>query len=241
MITKVTITGADQSIHPQALADLSGDFPFVEWGILVSRKQSSGPRFPSAGWILELAAVKNEFNLNHPGLPMQLSMHLCGAYVREFLKGDFHFWDNLPAHLFERVQLNTHGEPHTWSPFRVAHFIASHSRHEFIFQYDNVNHVVTAYELDKVSALYDLSHGAGILPEFWPLPLKNCKYGYAGGLGPHNLKEQMEEINQVSGNEEVWIDMETQVRSGSSLEKFDLDKVHRCLEIANAHMISVVK
>ena len=33
----VTITGADDSIQPSQLLDLQKEFPFVEWGILLSR------------------------------------------------------------------------------------------------------------------------------------------------------------------------------------------------------------
>ena len=36
-LTRVTITGADDSVEPRALAELSEAFPFVEWGLLMSK------------------------------------------------------------------------------------------------------------------------------------------------------------------------------------------------------------
>jgi hypothetical protein len=53
--------------------------------------------------------------------------------------------------------------------------------------------------------------------------------GYAGGLGPDNLAEELRRIEEVAGDAEVWIDMETNVRTA---ERFDLDKVRRCYDLA---------
>ena len=36
ILDRVTITGADDSIHVEQLAELSQAYPYVEWGILVS-------------------------------------------------------------------------------------------------------------------------------------------------------------------------------------------------------------
>lgn len=236
MIKRVTMTGADRSVYPQSLSDLSGDFPFVEWGILQSRKSNDWrPRFPGPSWLTEMARMKEK----NPEI--KLSLHLCGEYVKEFLVGDFRVWEELPVNLFERVQLNTHGEPHEWKALPVAAFIDDHPNHEFIFQYDNVNtdllEAVAKAGVKNISALYDLSHGAGILPKEYPRPLEFCKTGYAGGLGPQNLESEIKKIMEASHNHETWIDMETHVRSFKPIEighddVFDLDKVQRCLEIA---------
>jgi hypothetical protein len=93
--------------------------------------------------------------------------------------------------------------------------------------------------------------GAGILPREWPKPIyldvhpgddgcgvqQHRYHGYAGGLGPDNLAEQIPLIlAAAAGNEHtaegrIWIDMETRVRSSDD-RTFDLAKVRRCLEIA---------
>lgn len=231
MIKKVTITGADRGVYPQQLADLSQEFPFVEWGILASRKQIDSPRFPGPAWLIELARIKQSYKELH------LSLHLCGAYVREFLKGYAAFMHELPVKLFDRIQLNTHGEPHEWSAEPVINFIKNLPEKEFIFQYDNVNtdllEIVAKSGVTNISALYDLSHGAGLLPNEWPRPLDYCNVGYAGGLGPRNLKDQIKKIESVVGDREIWIDMETHVRT---MESFDIEKAKHCLEIVSRHL-----
>lgn len=262
MITRVTITGADRSIHPEQLAQFSEKYPFVEWGILASRKQMDSPRFPGPAWLIELARVKYEFDRQHFKQRMNLSLHLCGAYVREVFRGNYDFMHELPINLFDRIQLNTHGEPHEWDVVGVERIMGELlPEKEFIFQYDNVNTDLLEIiaKRDKVknfSALYDLSHGAGILPKQWPAPLAYCKTGYAGGLGPMNLDTEMQKILTVVKSSpyrnvekdkngdliiteteaKVWIDMETHVRSGQSLEKFDPENVHDALKIAEKYM-----
>lgn len=238
MITRVTITGADRSIHPEQLAQFSEKYPFVEWGILASRKQMDSPRFPGSAWLLELARVKRKFDENHQQ-KMNLSLHLCGAYVREVFMGEDKFTTELPINLFDRIQLNTHGEPHEWNVVAVEQLMDVYGAagKEFIFQYDNINTdlletIAKRGKVTNFSALYDLSHGAGILPKQWPAPLAYCKTGYAGGLGPHNLGWNMSNIDEISIGKEVWIDMETRVRSGQWLENFDPENVHDALRIA---------
>jgi hypothetical protein len=106
---------------------------------------------------------------------------------------------------------------------------------EFIFQFDNVNAnlILQAKELQvNHSALFDLSHGIGKLPSAWPDLLPYTKCGYAGGLSPDNLREQMLRIEEKAGDTPVWIDMETHVRSDND-RQFNLAKVRRCLEIAS--------
>jgi len=51
-LDRVTITGADNSVeNMHEIFDLSQQFPFVEWGILVSHSSVGKPRFPSLMWI----------------------------------------------------------------------------------------------------------------------------------------------------------------------------------------------
>ncbi len=112
--------------------------------------------------------------------------------------------------------------------------LAVYQEKEFIFQYDNVNTVfVDLAKQAKVnfSALFDLSHGIGILPSEWPNLLDGVKCGYAGGLSPENLEEQIKRIEEKAGDTEIWIDMETHVRSNYDM-LFDLQKVRQCLDIA---------
>ena len=79
------------------------------------------------------------------------------------------------------------------------------------------------------STLFDMSHGAGILPKEWLAPIDGVRCGYAGGLSPENVVSQIKLIESKVGNYELWIDMETQIRSNAD-QQFDLGKVVAVLE-----------
>ena len=118
-----------------------------------------------------------------------------------------------------------------------------------IFQYDTVNtnamlacvgqHVHDEYESADlgIAALYDLSHGAGVLPEEWSHPLARTAIpcGFAGGLSPENVASQIEKILLVMGDTPFWIDAETHLRSDGD-RQFDLAKVRRFLEAAKPYV-----
>lgn len=231
-LDRVTITGADNSVSAKSLLDLSAAFPFVEWGILVSAKQMGAPRFPTIQWVEMLqalvAAQEGE---------VRLSLHVCGYWVRAFMVGAI----EMPLHLlgsFQRMQLNFHGESILFEPEKCVHALAGTGVPQIIFQIDgNQGQTMLAAVSDgrqsfECVPLFDVSHGAGVLPYAWPKPLDPDTYqGYAGGLGPDNLERQLDLIAEAAGDTPIWIDMETRVRSDDD-QRFDLDKVVRCLEIA---------
>lgn len=241
MIKLVTMTGADDSVMPERIFETSDKFPFVEWAILVSRTSAGTPRFPSLRWIDKVAELNNERIIG--GKPsINLSCHLCGKYVRELLIGNGEFiteelddvWN-----IFSRVQINTHAEPHDIDAFYLTSLLNMHNDKEFIFQYDGVNGE-TLLNLQFIppthySTLFDLSHGAGLLPESWPALLPGIKCGYAGGIGPDNIEQQIIKINEIVGDVDTWVDMETKVRSANN-QQFDIMKVEQCLRIAEPYI-----
>lgn len=237
MITKVTITGADDSIAPADLLPISQEFPFVEWGILCSYNSIGLNRFPSREWLDTLTYFKKA-----DGAELKLSCHLCGKYVNTVLLGDVaSVVESLTKEtwsIFDRVQINTHGKSHSISSAMFSKLHDFYPEKEIIFQYDGKNDGVLpwaeTYELNH-SALFDLSHGVGKLPSQWPDLLPGIKCGYAGGLSPQNLREQIERIEEKAGNTEIWIDMETHVRSDDD-RLFDLEKVRECLRISSEYV-----
>jgi len=230
MITKVTITGADDSIKPEQLIYFTHKYPFVEWGILVSRDNYGTARFPSTKWMSELC------RLNLP-----ISLHLCGRYVRDFLKGDYYFTDEIDFILnaAKRVQINTHSINHSVYGENINEYLSFNQDKEFIFQYDNVNTYLLCYLLGKkarnFSTLFDLSGGKGVLPSHWPKPIEGIKCGYAGGISPDNIDNQINKIESIVGLTNIWIDMETHVRSNND-QLFDLTKVDKCLKISSNYI-----
>jgi tRNA-splicing ligase RtcB len=87
-----------------------------------------------------------------------------------------------------------------------------------------------------IAALYDLSHGGGVLPEKWDHPLAKTAIpcGFAGGLSPENVASQIAKIQDVMGEADFWIDAETHLRSADD-RQFDLAKVRRFLEAAKPY------
>ena len=257
MLKKVTVTGADDSVKPSDLVEVVAEYPFVEFGILFSGSKNrvraregdppipNRPRFPSLDWILELLCEVE------PKSHLALSCHLCGQAARDFLEGVY-LGGPQPINLhFKRCQVNTHGMPHDFDARRLRETVRQMTINgqQAIFQYDRVNtdamlsctgrHVHDEYEsLDlSIAALYDLSHGAGVLPEEWDHPLAKTAIpcGFAGGLSPENVASQIEKILPVVGETPFWIDAETHLRSDDD-RRFDLERVRRFLEEARPYV-----
>ena len=227
MLTTVTITGADDSTPIQGLLDLSAEFPFVEWGILVSLKQEGADRFPTRQWSDLFAIKAAEVNA-------QVAMHVCGEWVRRIMTGTMD-WNDFPEVRIaaERVQINTHAEQHIVTS-AVIDWIAKRNNKEFIFQLDGVNDLVFEACVNRrlrVTGLFDRSHGAGVLPKMWPTPFfqEVARYGYAGGLGPMNVEAEVPKIRAARMKYDFWIDMEGRVMDDEN--SLDLSKVRKVLEL----------
>jgi hypothetical protein len=246
-LDRVTITGADDSVSPHALAGLAADFPFVEFGILASATKSVGePRYPTLAWMdtfRELAMSKR----------LRASLHLCGRWTRLLMIGEIEPIVLQLANGFGRIQLNFRPDKTPCEPSKAMKALDRVRRCsvfgrdlEFIFQLEGVhgNDRLEDIAVDYVNAygepcnmvgLFDMSGGAGRLPGKWPAPMYHNEgvfdyHGYAGGLGPDNLAEQLPLIGEAAGETRIWVDMETKVRSDND-RQFDLAKVRRCLEI----------
>lgn len=231
MLDRVTITGPDNSIRPEELVPLSERFPFVEWAILLSQRSAGNPRYPSQSWLDELRAVAKEHNL-------KLAGHVCGSWVRDLVihKKPTVFEEHPDfLEMFPRIQLN-------FSPYHAAQLfldvLKPYPEHQFIFQVGSKGkaekETLLRLGLDKglnLAVLFDRSGGKGVLPASWPEPLDPFYCGYAGGLGPDTLAEQLPKIDDVAGRITYWIDMESRVRSNDD-QLFDLEKVRTCLEIS---------
>lgn len=239
----VTMTGADQSVtNLDDLFSTFHHFPFVEWGILVSFQHTNAPRFPSHAWITDLVMENQRRGrrVQRPHGLMPLSLHLCGRYVRDLLNGGTLVQDTFGDLLsgFQRIQLNFHGDPHRLAIEPFLDRIQAWQETELILQVDNVNtsllHLLHTHGR-AVSALFDTSGGAGIVPHEWPALLP-FPCGYAGGLGPETLPIQLPRIAERVQDQTTWIDMERRIRSTDD-ESFLLDKVHTCLALAQPYTL----
>ena len=257
ILNRVTITGADDDTPVQEMISIYRRFPFMEWGILLSRSHSmatSKPsaRFPSFDWLRKLynASAQEDTFLKLSGWiyrkPFPLSGHLCGEWVGELLRGHDVFARDiapLPS-MFSRFQINTHGQEYRHELDCFAYMLKTNGwafSKQFIIQMDGVNDKVFEYIKDTphiISApLFDMSHGQGVAPDVWPAyPGRYC--GYAGGLSPDNLDAEMEKIYAITtkdgSNGPIWIDTETGVRTD---DKLDYNKVWAFLEKAEPWVI----
>lgn len=213
MLKHVTITGADDNVSYTALHNLALEFPFVEWGLLVSGKRSGEDRYPSAEWL--------------HGFPKHLrhSLHLCGSDARAFMDGTRML---LVCGFASRIQLNG------WSPGAIdlAHVKEFSVQHqvEVILQCRRQEEIDAAYmEAAAIggSVLLDASGGTGKTIEEIPASrMVFVKTGYAGGLGQKTAAHVVRSV-RLRCDAPFWVDMESNVRTNNRL---DLEKVRAVLE-----------
>lgn len=223
----VTLTGADDSVSPENLVQLSNKYPFVEWGILIGSRNGV-PRFPSLEWIEKLAKIDTKINL---------SLHVCGSYLDEILNNCELLF---PVNIFSRIQLNFHGiSIPKKSSLNILKICELHTNKTFIVQLDGINDWVLSLLLNNnisATGLYDYSHGAGIRPRSW---IENswsfndiqC-IGYAGGIGPESVITDTKNIEKCAKGK-FWIDMETKLRSINNGDIFDCAKCEYVLKAIN--------
>jgi len=234
ILNRVTITGADDSIQPEALGRLHSEYPFVEWGILVSASSHGAgrSRFPSYRWLRAFLDYCDGLNK-----PMPWSVHVCGAWVKDICIGDYSWRKEhrLVCELIDRadrMQLNFHACAHRVRLPAFTEGLKKNFRGQLILQSDGVNDALIRQirdEHDKVAVLHDRSGGAGELPLSWPSLVKGMYNGYAGGLSPMNVARELLKLEEIVGGETVWIDVESKVRSGSN-RQFSASLVHEFLE-----------
>ena len=82
--------GADDTVDPAALREISEQHGWVEWGILFRPDNAGSPRFASDEWLTRLGQV------NSAGR-MRLAGHLCATHVDDLLRGDTSFVRKLQA------------------------------------------------------------------------------------------------------------------------------------------------
>lgn len=245
MLKLVTLTGADDSIGGHAgldeMIEISSEFPFVEWGILIGSKQ--GSRFPNATFWQKLSERRSQFEAAR----VSLSLHLCGDPLRSLIHyGRLALPTFVPWGLFQRVQLNWHGTPIEPVQWRLAirgleelGRVMPGRFSEAIFQLDGVNDRLfhdfdpegtPGFLRPMLSGLFDASHGGGVTPDKWPTPEPGQTWcGFAGGLGPNNIREELERIAAVAGERPFWVDMESSLFNDRG--SFDFG---RCLYVLDA-------
>ena len=222
-----SITGADDAVDPQELLKLSSEFPFAEWAILLLPARTGTARFPSTEWIRNFSKLAQG---------LHTAMHLCDGALLGFIRGDTEILGLMSG--FKRIQLNLKfGDVEgKYDPADLVKRVRDNAQFQFIIQYgkDKQSLLPLLADVPNHAVLYDDSAGRGISPDSWEPPLPGHFCGYAGGLNPANVAQQIEIISKVAPGYTTWIDMETGVRTD---DKFDLSKVRRVLELSKPYAV----
>eukprot|EP00284_Hemiselmis_tepida_P013891 CAMPEP_0174917586 /NCGR_PEP_ID=MMETSP1355-20121228/2554_1 /TAXON_ID=464990 /ORGANISM="Hemiselmis tepida, Strain CCMP443" /LENGTH=247 /DNA_ID=CAMNT_0016162695 /DNA_START=87 /DNA_END=830 /DNA_ORIENTATION=+ len=233
--------GADDSVDPRLLAAISARYGWVEWGVLFRDDKQGQPRFATFGWVDELNGVNKDRR-------MRLAGHLCSKYAIDLLKGDTAFVRSMyEDHGFTRFQLNATaannvdtsqlGAGGADALRKVAEELPGC---EFIIQANDETEVLWKPLLassppENLSFLFDESKGLGVVAASYPAPPPNgVRFGYTGGLGPKNIGVQMSKMLSAAGDREIWVDMESSLRTklegGDDI--FDVYKAMSCIRVA---------
>ena len=224
-----SLTGIDEATPLVELAVVSDMYPYAEWGFLYSPKRQGSPgRYPS------VARMQRAFGELPPYV--RLALHVGGAGVSQLLDGE-----QVVCGLLEqvrarggRVQLNFDAAGGEVDLRRLRQFILARPALVFITQHNESNRTVAPVLADvpNHAILFDSSLGRGIAPQGWQRPIDPVPCGYAGGLGPENLGQQLPRIYEAAGQAEFWIDMEERLRDEH--DRFSMTLARKCLEIVSA-------
>jgi hypothetical protein len=128
---------------------------------------------------------------------------VCGRVARQQLV-DRKLDDVLAS--VQRVQVNGR-----LSPQELSTICAQFKLHTVITQHNDANKALLRLDIRNHSLLLDSSGGRGQSPDSWIRPGTRKPFGFAGGLGPENLLQELPNITAVAADE-WWIDMEGKLR-----------------------------
>ena len=205
----ITLSGVDEGTpfsDLTHLAELGAEIVF-----LYTFDPEDRHRYPPEVWI------ENALRLlwkNHTAL------HVCGTRARkELLDGNL----EQMAHGVNRIQVN--GQVSTSELLRLCNLMPYIP---VITQHTEANADLLSVGAKNHALLVDSSGGRGLLPTCWERPETAKAVGFAGGLTPDNLAEELPKIAAVAKGE-WWLDMETSLRDEN--DWFSVPKALKVMEI----------
>jgi len=198
----ITVTGADEATDVAALSKLD-----AEIGLLYTATPEGRRRYPSRDWI---AAAANK-------LP-RLSIHVCGSTARQQLHEH-----QLPDIVLRAQRIQVNGAV---TLVELQMLCARYPKHTIITQHNLKNIGLASSTILNHARLQDASGGAGILAAKWQLNESPRPFGFAGGLSPENLAEQMPQILKVA-RPGWWIDLESSLREDDA---FSVERARRAVD-----------
>jgi hypothetical protein len=224
-----SLTGIDETTPLVELAVVSDMYPYAEWGFLYSPRQQGTPgRYPS------VARIERAFKELPPYV--RVALHVCGAGVSQLLDGErvvCRLADQLRAR-GGRVQLDFDAARSEVDLGRLRQLMLTHPDIVFITRHNDANKAVSQAlaGVPNHAILFDSSVGRGLSPQSWQRAAESIPCGYAGGLGPETLGQQLPRIYEAADKATFWIDMEERLRDEH--DRFSMSLARKCLEIVSA-------
>lgn len=241
-VTTVTITGADDTTNVRELAEIAREYPSVEWAILMSTSRKGSPRYPSEAW-------QRELRVELCARRMRVAAHLCGETARRLARGErevipenfLTFYDRIQLNGFDFMAADAETVPPVIALMRETSIFVPFT---FVLQARNsedltaATRIIRRAQTNRVEILFDPSGGTGQRVTTWPVPPRDVRLGYAGGIGPDNVREVLNAVSVATiftedlfskdnpGSHSTWIDMESRVRTD---DRLDLEKVRAVL------------
>ena len=203
----ITLTGLDRNTDLTKLPNKK----CCEYGILYTEDPEDRNRYPTWDIIYSILHDLKGYNL---------ALHVCGKGARNQLKN---FGLSPLTNCVHRIQING-----KLTKEEVEFFCRAYPRHTIITQHNSSNDDLTDLKIDNHAYLIDASDGRGLSPDTWNHKFDfDINYGFAGGLGPDNLEQEMIKIEEYAGTR-TWVDMENKLRTD---DWFDVDKAKQVLDI----------
>lgn len=240
----VTCSGANEHTNVEKLVDLFYNYnDRASIGIQVSGDNAS---FGMARfwWIKAL-----HYHLKEQEINLNIALHLNLDWVERFCTGD------VPDEVQHFLGLNySDGDPFIRTiqlNFMIKHkddlkvetvgrMIKKYPDQTFVLSYNDANasFIKKLYDAGvKFELLYDSSFGGGIVPENrLPPVFSDIPQGYAGGLSPENVAEEIDKISKViPANGQFSIDAEYKLKGEDG--NFSLERCRNFLNEASKRIL----
>eukprot|EP00746_Dinoflagellata_sp_MGD_P107202 gnl/MRDRNA2_/MRDRNA2_45166_c0_seq1.p1 gnl/MRDRNA2_/MRDRNA2_45166_c0~~gnl/MRDRNA2_/MRDRNA2_45166_c0_seq1.p1 ORF type:complete len:288 (-),score=41.96 gnl/MRDRNA2_/MRDRNA2_45166_c0_seq1:127-906(-) len=224
----VGFCGVDDTTDPAEVIQMSLAYPWIEWGVLFRSDKQGMPRYASRDFLQKLIRACSHSEISAG--PLRLAGHLCGKECQSVLEGNPEVPKSLNSEFgFRRFQLNptkvngVHLPDLAACAANIRRVVEALPDLEFILQvndetkslFDAVFNSKDSKPPANLAVLFDPSAGLGTLPASRPKPLSGVHCGFAGGLGPDTITQELASIRNACTHYDgsIWIDMETRIRS----------------------------
>lgn len=231
-IRHITCSDPREDVPVNKLIELLKISDKVEIGIQ-AHKSSMTYLMPKFDWCNNLIC-SSEKSFKPLNIAIHVNYEWCDIICNGQFPPELSWWffsknANTGLPTIKRWQLNIgDNTKKIFSCDNLAKIIKRYPNREFIFPYNekpSVKQFISRLHNTgaKFSLLFDSSYGVGKSPEFWQSPVyENIPNGYAGGLGPDNIHNQLIKIKSVvPENYNTWIDAEGKLMKPGTRE-FDI-------------------